>query len=50
MPACRGSFLGRVINRKRTLNAKSNDMAPSLAEADEILAAYGYEDRELLAA
>jgi len=34
----------------KKLNANSNEFAPSVAEADAILAAFGYQDAEALLA
>jgi hypothetical protein len=48
--ACCGLSKGHTKNRQQKINATSTDMAPSLKEASETLAAFGYEERELLAA
>lgn len=50
--ASRGSMLGRVNNRMQQLNDTNNiiDMAPSLAEADAILARFGYVEPVAIAA
>ena len=46
----RGSLVGLVKSAGQKLNANSNEFAPSVAEADAILAAFGYQDAEALLA
>lgn len=46
--ASRGSMLGRVINRMQLIddNIVNINMAPSIAEADAILAGFGYSEKQ----